>query len=56
MADTQVEKGFLVSDILVVRGFPNVLPEELPDVPPMRQVEFKIHLIPDARPIAKAPY
>ncbi|GKB30753.1 putative reverse transcriptase domain-containing protein [Tanacetum coccineum] len=34
----------------------DVFPEDLPDIPPARQVEFQIDLIPGAAPIARAPY
>ena len=40
----------------MVREFADVFPEELPGVPPQRQVEFKIDLVPGAAPIAKASY
>jgi len=43
-------------DILVVREFPNVFPEEIPCMPPHREVEFYIDLIPRATPISEAPY
>ena len=36
--------------------FPDVFPEDLPGIPPARQVEFRIDLIPGATPIAKVPY
>ena len=61
-------KGFLCSvvkieaaepsleDIPVVRKFQDVFPEEIPDMPPLREVEFYINLIPRATPISKAPY
>ncbi|KAJ9546782.1 hypothetical protein OSB04_019325 [Centaurea solstitialis] len=45
-----------VADVPVVRDFPDVFPEDLPGVPPERQVEFGIDLIPGAAPVAKAPY
>nr|GEU64158.1 putative reverse transcriptase domain-containing protein [Tanacetum cinerariifolium] len=35
---------------------PNVVTEELPGLPPVRQVEFQIDLIPKAAPVAGAPY
>ncbi|GJS86446.1 hypothetical protein Tco_0769082 [Tanacetum coccineum] len=35
--------------------FPEVFPEELPGLPPTRQVEFHIELIPGAAPVARAP-
>lgn len=33
-----------------------MFPDELPGLPPVRQVEFYIDLVPNASPIAKAPY
>ena len=41
-----------VDEVPIVREFPDVFPEELPGVPPERQVEFRIDLIPGAAPIA----
>ncbi|GKA79374.1 hypothetical protein Tco_0785970 [Tanacetum coccineum] len=45
-----------LEDILIVRDFPEVFPEDLPGLPPTRQVEFQIYLIPSAAPVARAPY
>ncbi|GKC76441.1 hypothetical protein Tco_1127215 [Tanacetum coccineum] len=45
-----------LEDIPVVRGFPEVFPEDLPGLPPIRQVEFQIDLIPGETPVARAPY
>ncbi|GKF91467.1 hypothetical protein Tco_0275168 [Tanacetum coccineum] len=45
-----------LEDILVVREFPKVFPEDLPGLPPVHQVEFQIDLIPGTTPIARAPY
>nr|GEX93941.1 putative reverse transcriptase domain-containing protein [Tanacetum cinerariifolium] len=45
-----------LENILVVREFPDVFPEELPGLPPVLQVEFQIDLIPEAAPVACAPY
>ncbi|GJW15749.1 putative reverse transcriptase domain-containing protein [Tanacetum coccineum] len=36
--------------------FPEVFPEDLPGLPPTRQVEFQIDLILGAAPVARAPY
>ncbi|GJT34603.1 reverse transcriptase domain-containing protein, partial [Tanacetum coccineum] len=41
-----------LKDIPIVREFPKVFPEDLPDLPPVRQVEFQICLIPGAAPVA----
>ncbi|GJS01682.1 putative reverse transcriptase domain-containing protein [Tanacetum coccineum] len=40
----------------VVKEFPEVFLEDLPGLPPIRQVEFQINLIPGAMPVARAPY
>ncbi|GKE34274.1 putative reverse transcriptase domain-containing protein, partial [Tanacetum coccineum] len=45
-----------MEDILVVREFPKVFPKDLSGLPPVRQVEFQINLIPGAAPVARAPY
>ncbi|GJW89378.1 hypothetical protein Tco_0164718 [Tanacetum coccineum] len=45
-----------LEDILVVREFLGVFPEDLTCLPPSREVEFCIDLIPGAMPVAKSPY
>nr|GEV07046.1 hypothetical protein [Tanacetum cinerariifolium] len=45
-----------LEDILVVKEFPYVFPEDLPGLPPVRQVEFQINLFPGTTPVASAPY
>ncbi|GJS50412.1 putative reverse transcriptase domain-containing protein [Tanacetum coccineum] len=45
-----------IEDVPVVRDFPEVFPEDLPGLPPTRQVEFHIELIPGVSPVARAPY
>ncbi|KAI3732760.1 hypothetical protein L1987_63968 [Smallanthus sonchifolius] len=45
-----------LDDVPVVREYPEVFPEELPGIPPDREIEFRIDLVPDAQPVAKAPY
>ncbi|GKE47806.1 putative reverse transcriptase domain-containing protein, partial [Tanacetum coccineum] len=45
-----------LEDVPIVWDFPDVFPEDLPGLPPTRQVEFQIDLIPGAAPVARAPY
>nr|GEW04899.1 putative reverse transcriptase domain-containing protein [Tanacetum cinerariifolium] len=45
-----------LQDMPVILNFPKVFPDDLPGLAPPRQVEFKIELIPDAAPVARAPY
>ncbi|GJX07058.1 putative reverse transcriptase domain-containing protein [Tanacetum coccineum] len=49
-------KGKRLEDVPVVQEFPKVFPEDLPGIPPTRQVEFRIDLVPGATPVARAPY
>ena len=43
-------------DIPVVRNFLDVFPEDLPGLPPDREVEFNVELLPGTAPISKTPY
>jgi hypothetical protein len=45
-----------LQDIPVVNEFQDVFPKELPGMPPDREIEFTIDLIPGTTPIAQAPY
>ncbi|GJV89756.1 putative reverse transcriptase domain-containing protein [Tanacetum coccineum] len=45
-----------LQDVPIVKNFPEVFPEDLPGLPPTRQVEFHIDLVPGAAPVARAPY
>ncbi|GKC74876.1 putative reverse transcriptase domain-containing protein, partial [Tanacetum coccineum] len=45
-----------LEDVPIVRDFPEIFPEDFPGLPPTRQVEFHIHLVPGAAPVARAPY
>nr|GEZ84378.1 putative reverse transcriptase domain-containing protein [Tanacetum cinerariifolium] len=54
--DEEKSKGKRLKDLLVVQEFPEVFPEDLLGIPPTRQVEFRINLIPGATPVARAPY
>ncbi|GKC76531.1 putative reverse transcriptase domain-containing protein [Tanacetum coccineum] len=45
-----------IEDVPVVRNFPEVFPEDLPGLPPTRQVEFHNELIPEVAHVVRAPY
>jgi predicted aspartyl protease len=51
LAIYQVDGKFVGRNIRVVRDFPDVFPEELPGMPPDREVEFFIDLLPGTAPI-----
>nr|GEW65665.1 hypothetical protein [Tanacetum cinerariifolium] len=43
-------------EIVIVRDFPEVFPDDLLGLLPVREIEFWIELIPRAMPVAKSPY
>ncbi|GJS74791.1 reverse transcriptase domain-containing protein [Tanacetum coccineum] len=45
-----------LDDIRVVRDFPEVFPDDLLGLPHVREVEFRIDLIPGASPVVRSPY
>nr|GFB35070.1 hypothetical protein [Tanacetum cinerariifolium] len=45
-----------LEDVPVISDFPEVFPDDLPGLPPLRQVEFQIDLVSRAAPVAHAPY
>jgi hypothetical protein len=45
-----------IEDIPIVCEFPDAFPDDLPRLPPDREVEFKIELIPGTAPISRRPY
>jgi hypothetical protein len=47
-----VDGKFVGSNICVVRDFPDVFLEELPGMPPDREVEFVIDILPGTAPIS----
>nr|GEZ12061.1 hypothetical protein [Tanacetum cinerariifolium] len=49
-------EGKQAKDVPIIQDFPEVIPENLPGLPPARPVEFQIDLITGATPVARAPY
>ncbi|GKF93573.1 hypothetical protein Tco_0283273 [Tanacetum coccineum] len=45
-----------LEDVPIVQDFPEVFPKDFPGLPPTRQLEFQIDLVPGAAPVARAPY
>ena len=46
----------MIDRLLVVNEFPEVFTDEIPAVPPEREVEFSIDLVPGTKPVSMAPY
>ena len=45
-----------LENILVVKDFSDVFPEELPGIPPVREVDLSIEILPGATSTSRAPY
>ncbi|GAU33777.1 hypothetical protein TSUD_393390 [Trifolium subterraneum] len=50
------EASLSPSDIPIVREYLDVFPEEINSLPPEREIEFSIDLVPGSQPISVAPY
>ena len=50
------KEGTILDEIPVVREFPDVFPDDIAGLPPEREVEFIIDLIPGTEPISIPPY
>ena len=50
------QEGTRLEDIPIVKEFPDVFPNDISGLPPNREVEFTIDLIPGAEPISILPY
>ncbi|PNX64971.1 retrotransposon-related protein, partial [Trifolium pratense] len=55
-ASLKLEGGVKMEELPVVCEFPDVFPEDVSDVPPKREVEFTIDLIPGTSPISMTSY
>jgi hypothetical protein len=56
MAYMSAKNQAVIDQLQVVNEFPEVFPDEIPDVPPEREVEFSIDLVPGTKPVSMAPY
>ncbi|GJZ80149.1 putative reverse transcriptase domain-containing protein [Tanacetum coccineum] len=45
-----------LEDMPIICDFPEVFPDDLPGLPPPRQVDFRIELVLGSAPVARAPY
>ena len=56
LSNLEVETKLSMCDLPIVREFPEVFPEDISSLPPEREIEFSIDLVPGAGPISIAPY
>ena len=55
-ASLQADKKVVSVDLPVVCEFQDVFPEDVSDLPPEREVEFAIDLVPGTSPVSMSPY
>src|ERR1051325_6555168 len=55
-SSTEAEGKAKSDGLPVVNEFPEVFPEDVSELPPEREVEFTIDLIPGTSPVLMAPY
>jgi hypothetical protein len=51
-----LESQAMIDKLQVVCDFPEVFPDEIPDVPPEREIEFSIDLVPGTKHVSMTPY
>ncbi|CAN0827436.1 Transposon Tf2-9 polyprotein [Linum grandiflorum] len=56
LAHVVEDKEVKIEDMKVVKDFLDVFPEDLPGIPPERELEFDIELVPGTAPISIPPY
>nr|XP_009757665.1 PREDICTED: uncharacterized protein LOC104210462 [Nicotiana sylvestris] len=56
LVEIEAEVEGLVQSIPVVKEYANVFPDELPGIPPEREVDFGINFLPGTQPISIPPY
>ena len=56
MEEVKERKGPSLDQYPVLSEFQDVFPDELPGLPPERELDFTIELKPSAEPISKTPY
>ncbi|KAJ0429009.1 putative nucleotidyltransferase, Ribonuclease H [Helianthus annuus] len=56
VAEKEKKRKTKIREVPVVREFLQVFPDNLPGLPPNRDIDFRIDLIPGANLVAKAPY
>jgi hypothetical protein len=49
-------KGTSLDEIRIIQNYPDIFPEDLLGMPPNRDIEFIIELLPGTLPISKRPY
>ena len=50
------DKTLMLENIPIVQDFVNLFLENIPGLPPKRNIDFTIELLPGTTPVSRAPY
>eukprot|EP00256_Glycine_max_P063224 XP_014632971.1 uncharacterized protein LOC106799290 [Glycine max] len=56
LSSLEIETKVSMCDLPILKEFPKVFPEDISGLPPEREIEFSIDLVPGAGPVSIAPY
>jgi len=56
LSNLEVETKVSLCELPVVKEFPEMFPKDISGLPPRREIEFSIDLVPGVGPISIAPY
>ena len=54
--ETSGDENVRLEDYQVLQEFRDVFPDEIPELPPKRDIDFTIELVPGEAPMSKTPY
>lgn len=56
LSSLEVEGEVELGEVLVIKDYSKVFPDDVPGLPPLRDIQFVIDLVPNSGPISFAPY
>ena len=56
LVDKEQEEELTPEGVPIIREYLDIFPQDLPGLPPEREISFEIELLPGAAPVSKAPY
>ena len=56
MVDKEQEEELTPEGVPIIREYVDIFPQDLPGLPPEREISFEIELLPGAASVSKAPY
>ena len=56
MVNKEQELGLIPENVPIIREYVDIFPQDLPGLPPAREISFEIELLPGSAPVSRAPY